>query len=43
MLEHLFSRFRRQAPRMPTHLADPRSGAPVTRGPDPMPRMRWYS
>jgi hypothetical protein len=37
-----FIRFRRQAPRNPSGLADPRSGAPVRHGPAPMPRMRWY-
>jgi hypothetical protein len=43
MLKHLFSHRRRQAPRTSTGLTDRRSGAPVRREPDPMPRMRWYS
>jgi hypothetical protein len=43
MFKHLFALHRRQAPRDSTTLADPRSGAPVRRRPDPMPRMRWYS
>ena len=42
MFRSLLSR-RRQAPRSTTGLDDPRSGAPVRRGPAPMPRMRWYS
>jgi hypothetical protein len=33
MLKHLFTRRRRLAPRNPSGL---------TRGPEPMPRMRWY-
>jgi hypothetical protein len=42
MLKNLFTHRRRQAPRNPTGLADPRSGAPVRRDPVPMPRMRYY-
>ena len=42
MFTNLFSRRRRQASRNGTALADRRSGAPARRGPDPMPRMRWY-
>jgi hypothetical protein len=34
---------RRQAPRNSTGLADRRSGAPIRRRPNPMPRMRYYS
>jgi hypothetical protein len=43
MFKNLFTRRRRQAPRHPAGLADPRSGAPVRRRPEPMPRMRYYS
>lgn len=43
MFNLLSSLRRRQAPRTSTTLADPRSGAPDRRRPDPMPRMRWYS
>jgi hypothetical protein len=42
MLKHLFPLRRRQEPRDSTTLAERRSGAPVRRGPYPMPRMRWY-
>ena len=34
---------RRLARRNSTGLADRRSGAPIRRQPDPMPRMRYYS
>jgi hypothetical protein len=43
MLKHVFTSRRRQTQRNSTGLADRRSGAPVRREPDPMPRMRWYS
>jgi hypothetical protein len=33
---------RRPDPRNTTSVSDPRSGAPVERRPDPVPRMRWY-
>jgi hypothetical protein len=42
MFAHLFSRRRVSAPHRPD-VTDRRSGAPVGRRPDPMPRMRWYS
>jgi hypothetical protein len=43
MLKHIFTSRRRQTQRTSSGLVDRRSGAPVTRRPDPMPRMRWYS
>lgn len=43
MFKHLFTLRRGQAPRDSKDLVDRRSGAPVRRRPDPMPRMRWYS
>jgi hypothetical protein len=43
MFKHLLSLRTRQAPRDSLGLADHRAGAPVRRGPAPMPRMRWYS
>jgi hypothetical protein len=43
MFKHIFTSRRRQAQRTSSGLVDRRSGAPVTRRPDPMPRMRWYS
>jgi hypothetical protein len=42
MLKELFTHRRRQTPRSTRNLVDHRSGAPVKRGPDPMPRIRWY-
>jgi hypothetical protein len=39
MLRHLLTFGRRNT----SDLTDRRSGAPVRRRPDPMPRMRWYS
>jgi hypothetical protein len=42
MLKRLFTLRRRPALREPTRLVDPRSGVPVRRGPEPMPRIRWY-
>ena len=43
MLKFLLTpRHRRPAPHTPSGLADPGRGAPVRRGPAPMPRMRWY-
>ncbi len=42
MLKHLFTRRRRQAPRNPAGLTDERTGPPIRRRPEPMPRMRWY-
>ena len=38
MLKHLFARRRRQGPRNPAGLADPR----FPRKPEPLPRMRYY-
>jgi hypothetical protein len=44
MLKNLLTPLRRRlAPRNSTGLADRRSGAPVRREPDPMPRMRYYT
>jgi hypothetical protein len=40
MFKHLFTRRRREAPRNPSGLDDPRTRAP--RALTPMPRMRWY-
>ena len=34
---------RKRPPRDASARADRRFGAPVRRGPEPMPRMRWYS
>ena len=44
MFKHVFTRRRRQAPRNPSGLSDPRTAPPARprRGPAPMPRMRWY-
>jgi hypothetical protein len=42
MLKHLFTHHRRRRT-PPDAKIDRRSGAPARRGPDPMPRMRWYS
>jgi hypothetical protein len=41
-LPPVFSR-RRQTPPDATVRADRRSGAPVRRRPEPMPRMRWHA
>jgi hypothetical protein len=42
MLKRLFTR-RPESPRSTARRIDRRSGAPVRRNPDPMPRIRWYS
>ena len=43
MFKDLFSHRRRQTPRASRTLLDGRSGAPLRREADPMPRIRWYS
>ena len=42
MFKNLFTSHRRQTPRH-AGLSDRRSGAPVRRRPEPMPRIRYYS
>jgi hypothetical protein len=42
MLKHLLS-LRRHAPRTATDVTDRRSGPPLRRELDPLPRMRWYT
>jgi hypothetical protein len=42
MLNFRFKAPRLRSPRA-TRVTDRRSGRPVRRGPDPMPRIRWYS
>ncbi len=41
MFKHLLTR--RPSTHKSIAVADRRSGAPIRRGPAPMPRMRWYS
>jgi hypothetical protein len=42
MLKQLLT-LRRHAPRTSTEVTDRRSGTPLRRELDPLPRMRWYS
>lgn len=43
MFPHRLIPRRRRLPRPSTVRLDRRSGLPARRGPEPMPRMRWYA